>query len=60
MSIGEAAIKTAMKWIDEQLRAHPEADRLKLVNEAGRRFDLSPIDEDFLLRHLAQRGSAGT
>jgi hypothetical protein len=57
MSIGEAPIKAAVKWIDEQLRDRPGADRLKLVDEASRRFDLTPLDEDFLVRHLARRES---
>ena len=52
---GEAPIKQAVKWIDDQLLDNPRADRLKLVDDASRRFDLSPLDEDFLLRHLAQR-----
>jgi len=59
MAIGEPAIKAAVKWVDEQLRERPDADRLTLVTEAGRRFDLSPLEEDFLVRHLAQRGSTG-
>jgi hypothetical protein len=42
-------------WIDEQLIEKPGADRMKLVDEASRRFDLTPLDEDFLLRHVAQR-----
>jgi hypothetical protein len=60
MSIGEAPVKAALKWIDEQLLERPESDRLALVDQAGRRFDLTPLDQDFLLRHLAQRqaGSA--
>ncbi|OLC13079.1 MAG: hypothetical protein AUH29_14450 [Candidatus Rokubacteria bacterium 13_1_40CM_69_27] len=52
---GEAPIRQAVKWIDEQLLDNPKADRIKLVDEASRRFDLSPLDEDFLLRHLAER-----
>jgi hypothetical protein len=55
MAGGEAPIKQAIKWIDEQLRDQPEADRMKLVDEAGRRFDLTPLDADFLIRHLAER-----
>ena len=54
---GEAPIKQAIVWIDEQLRDHPGADRLKLVDEASRRFDLTPLDADFLIRHLAERRS---
>jgi hypothetical protein len=57
MAIGEAPIKQAIKWIDEQLRDNPAADRLTLVDQASRRFDLTPLDEDFLVRHLAERGS---
>jgi hypothetical protein len=55
MAQGEAPIKQAIMWIDEQLIEKPGADRMKLVDEASRRFDLTPLDEDFLLRHLAER-----
>lgn len=61
MAAGEAPIKQAVKWLDEQLRERPDADRVKLVDEASRRFDLSPLDQDFLVRHLGERpGPAGT
>lgn len=52
---GEAPIRQAVKWIDDQLIDNPSADRVKLVDEASRRFDLSPLDADFLFRHLAER-----
>jgi hypothetical protein len=55
MAAGEAPIKQAVKWIEDQLHDHPDADRLRLVDEAARRFDLSPLDSDFLVRHLAER-----
>ena len=55
MAAGEAPIKQAVQWIDDQLADNPSADRVKLVDEAARRFDLSPLDTDFLFRHLAQR-----
>jgi hypothetical protein len=55
MSAGEAPIKQAVKWIDEQLQANSQADRTKLIDDASRRFDLTPLDAEFLLRHLAQR-----
>jgi hypothetical protein len=53
---GEAPIRQAVKWIDDQLPDNPQADRVKLLDEASRRFDLSPLDQDFLFRHLAERG----
>jgi hypothetical protein len=55
MSAGEAPIKQAVKWIDEQLLDDPDADRTRLIDEAGRRFDLTPLDSEFLLRHLSGR-----
>ncbi|MBI2015264.1 MAG: hypothetical protein HYS77_06975 [Candidatus Rokubacteria bacterium] len=55
MAAGEAPIKQAVQWIDDQLRDDPKADRAKLVDEASRRVDLSPLDSDFLWRHLAER-----
>jgi hypothetical protein len=55
MAVGEAPIKQAIKWIDEKLREQPGANRMKLVDEASGRFDLTPLDADFLLRHLAER-----
>jgi hypothetical protein len=58
MAAGEAPIKQAVKWLDDQLRDNPAADRLKLVDEASRRFDLTPLDADFLLRQMAERGKS--
>ena len=55
MAAGEAPIKQAVQWIDDQLVDRPDADRVSLVDEAARRFDLSPLDTDFLFRHLAER-----
>ena len=55
---GETPIKQAVAWIEGQLRDEPNADRMKLVDDASRRFDLSPADSDFLFRHLAERAKA--
>ena len=55
MAAGEAPIKQAVTWIDDRLRDEPVVDRLRLVDEAARRFDLSPLDTEVLMRHLAER-----
>ncbi len=55
MAAGEAPIKQAVRWIDDRLRDDPRADRSRLLDEAARRFDLSPLDAEFLLRHFAGR-----
>ena len=57
MGAGEPPVKQAVRWIDEQLAEDPRRDRLRLVDEAARRFDLSPLDADFLFRHLAERST---
>ncbi len=53
--VGESPLKQAVRWIDDQLRDRPDADRVRLIDEAARRFDLSPLDQDFLFRHLQER-----
>ncbi len=58
MTAGEAPIKQAVKWIDQRLTDEPDVDRMKLVDEASRRFDLTPLDAEFLYRHLAERKKA--
>jgi hypothetical protein len=55
MAQGEAPIKQAVRWIDDQLRDQPEADRTALIDTASRMFDLTPLDAEFLYRHLAER-----
>jgi hypothetical protein len=55
MAAGEPPIKQAVQWIDEQLADNPKADRVKLIDEASRMFDLTPLDTDFLSRHLSQK-----
>lgn len=55
MALGETPIKQAVNWINEHLRDNPKADILKLVDDASKRFDLSPLDSDFLIRHLVER-----
>ena len=41
------ALRHAVQWLGEQGRCTPA-----LIEEASRRFDLSPLDEEFLLRHF--------
>jgi hypothetical protein len=57
---GEAPIKQAVSWIEDRLRDDPTADGVKLLDEASRLFDLSPLDQDFLYRHLRERRAKTT
>jgi hypothetical protein len=42
------ALRRALQWLAEQRMAEPKASRAKLISEAGRHFDLSPAEEEFL------------
>ena len=50
----EIGLKKAIEWISQRRRDDPSAGLATLVDEACRRFDLNPIQADFLYRHLAQ------
>ncbi len=55
MAQGEAPIRQAVRWIDDRLRDDPHVNRMQLIDEAAKQFDLTPLDEEFLIRHLAAR-----
>ena len=42
-------IRKAVKWISEERKYNPEAKPAKLIEEACLKFDLSPMDADYLL-----------
>jgi hypothetical protein len=44
-----ATLERAIRWVSDQRRERPGAKPLALVDEAARRFDLSPRDAEFLL-----------
>ncbi|MGC4113263.1 MAG: hypothetical protein QM765_01000 [Myxococcales bacterium] len=51
------ALPKAVLWMDEKLRSEPGGGgRLaRLIAEAARRFDLSPLEEQFLLDRFLPR-----
>jgi len=46
--VAQAAIRSALKWLSEKRLENPSAPRMKLIEEAAVRFDLTPLDVDFL------------
>lgn len=50
----EVGLKKAIQWIDERRWENPKASMATLIDEASRRFELSPIQADFLYRHFAK------
>lgn len=45
-------LKKAVQWISEKRKEAPNINLIKLVDEAGFQFDLSPKDSEFLLRFV--------
>jgi hypothetical protein len=48
-------LRRAVKWVSEERADNPEKEVKVIVQEACMKFDLSPKDEDFLLRHLLEK-----
>ncbi len=42
------SIRSALKWLSEKRQDEPTAERMKLIGEASLRFDLTPLEVDFL------------
>jgi hypothetical protein len=49
-------IRRAVKWISENLEANPCQSRMKLIEQAVFKFDLSPVDAEFLMNFTANQG----
>ena len=49
---GEGRVKTAIRWISDRRRENPTENTTALVDEASRRFDLSPLEEEQLVRTI--------
>jgi len=49
------ALRRAIRWLSDERRHDATA-----IEEAARRFDLGPADEDFLLRHFRTSGTTAS
>lgn len=41
-------LRRALLWLGERRTEDPQASRQKLIDEAAQRFDLSPLEVEFL------------
>ncbi len=48
-------IRKAVKWISEERQYDPQAQLSKLIEEACLKFDLSPMDAEYLLRFFKRK-----
>ncbi|MEW6288734.1 MAG: hypothetical protein AB1545_02645 [Thermodesulfobacteriota bacterium] len=51
-------MKKVLRWVCEVLAEHPEKKRADVFHEAQLRFDLSPLECEFLNTHFAKEDSA--
>lgn len=47
-------IRRAVKWISEERVSNPQKKLSELIDEACLKFDLSPMDAEFLFRTLRE------
>jgi len=50
-------LRKAVKWISEERKFNPEALTSKLIEEACLKFDLSPMDAEYLSNFLKKENS---
>ena len=48
-------LRKAVKWVSEERKYNPEKELKALIEEACLKFNLSPVDADFLLRTLLEQ-----
>jgi hypothetical protein len=54
----ETGVKKAIEWIGQRRKDTPEARLATLIEQACRKFDLTPIQADFLYRHFTRTDTA--
>ncbi|RZB37173.1 MAG: hypothetical protein SRB2_01442 [Desulfobacteraceae bacterium Eth-SRB2] len=48
-------LRKAVKWVSEECKFNKEKELKALIEEACLKFNLSPVDADFLLRTLQEQ-----
>jgi len=47
-------LRKAVKWVSDERKYNPGKELKAVIQEACVKFDLSPLDADFLLRKLLE------
>lgn len=51
-------MKKAIRWMSDTLLTHPDKNRREVIREAEIRFDLSPVECEFLDKNFDDQASA--
>jgi hypothetical protein len=46
----DKSMEDAVRFLGTELKENPNADKTKLINEASQRFDLNPLQTEFLIK----------
>ena len=49
------ALRKAVKWISEERKYGSDKKHFKLIEEACLKFNLSPLDEEYLLKFMRRK-----
>lgn len=52
-------LRRAVKWISERRQDDPPLPMAKLLDEAALRYDLSPVDQEWLVKTFASGSEGG-
>ena len=52
--MSQPKLQESIQWISDQLRCSDES-RAKIIDEACFKFNLSPLDAEFLIRHFSEK-----
>jgi len=52
------ALRNAIKWISEERECRPDEKMNVLINQACIRFDLSPVDSEFIFRFYKKESTS--
>ncbi len=50
-------LRKAVKWVSEERKFNPEKNIGNIIQEACLKFDLSPLDADFLDRFIKEENA---
>ena len=49
-------LRKAVKWVSDERTENPKTPLFSLIEKACLKFDLTPKDEEFLVRHYSGEG----
>ena len=48
----------ALDWVNSEFRFHPKVERHRIIEQAAQKFDLGPLDEEWLIRQVLDQRDA--